>query len=338
LDIRIVHLIATVIDACKNPGRHRRSHPPAATIRVLAALRRFPREGTPWHSLTATTDQASGATLRRSLRHWAETGVLTQVHAMLVGMRRGHPDLILDTCSDRAKRGTKDHVAVDGACVPVTCVATAANVNDTLVFERLFLAAFAVMARIHTVFAERLRRRAPSCPLPPLRRQTLHPQAWSATWFRLGPAALAGGAQQRLGAGEQAPCSALRPARLHRPVIAAKRMHILGCRQARSGILKTTSRAKGNAYFDPQRRNLETIMLLAHVGRTKLRPYGYACGNNHHHSSQHTGRHVLQWPSEDKDYSRNQRQQSGRVVCWPKIAAHFALHCLDVIHFYGEKI
>jgi transposase len=38
--------------------------------------------------------------------------------------------------------------------VPVACVATAANVNDTLVFERLFLAAFAVMARIRTVFAD----------------------------------------------------------------------------------------------------------------------------------------------------------------------------------------
>jgi transposase len=34
-------------------------------------------------------------------------------------------------------------------------VATAANVNDTLVFARLFLAAFAVMARIRTVFADK---------------------------------------------------------------------------------------------------------------------------------------------------------------------------------------
>jgi transposase len=111
-----------------------RSPPPTATIRVLAALRRFLREGTPWRSLIATTEQASGATLRRSLRRWAETGLLAQVHAMLVGMLRGHPDLILDTCSvrakrggdltgpnptDRAKRGTKYHVAVDGTGVPV---------------------------------------------------------------------------------------------------------------------------------------------------------------------------------------------------------------------------
>ena len=37
----------------------------------------------------------------------------------------------------------------------MACIATAANVNDTLVFERLFLAAFAVMARIRTVFADK---------------------------------------------------------------------------------------------------------------------------------------------------------------------------------------
>ena len=90
-------------------------------------------------------------------------GLLAQVHAVLVGMLRGHPDLILDSCSvrakragdltgpnptDRAKRGTKYHVAVGEDGVPVACVASAANVNDTLVFERLFLAAYAVMARI----------------------------------------------------------------------------------------------------------------------------------------------------------------------------------------------
>jgi len=133
VDARILHLIATVIDACGQPGTRRRGHPPTATVRVLAALRRFLREGTPWRSLVATADQASGATLRRCLARWAETGLLARVHAMLVGMLRGHPDLILDTCSvrakrggaltgpnptDRAKRGTKYHVAVDGDGVP----------------------------------------------------------------------------------------------------------------------------------------------------------------------------------------------------------------------------
>ena len=170
MDVRILRLIATVIDDCGPPQEGGRGHPPAETVRVLATLRRFLREGTPWRSLTATEAQVSGSTLRRWLTRWAQTGLLAQVHAVLVGMLRGHPDLILDSCSvrakrggdltgpnptDRAKQGTKYNGAVDGDGVPVACVASAANVNDTLVFERLFLAAFAVMARIRTVFADK---------------------------------------------------------------------------------------------------------------------------------------------------------------------------------------
>jgi transposase len=64
-------------------------------------------------------------------------------------------DLTGPNPTDRAKRGTKYHVAVDGDGVPIACAVTAANINDTLVFERLFLSAFAVMARIHTVFADK---------------------------------------------------------------------------------------------------------------------------------------------------------------------------------------
>ncbi len=165
MDFRLCQLIATVIEACSpQPGRQ-----PTKTIRVVATLRRFLREGTPWRSLVATKDQASGSTLRRCLARWAVTGLLPKVHALLVGLLRGHPDLILDACSvrakrggdltgpnptDRAKRGTKYHVAVEGDGVPVACATTAANVNDTLLVERLFLAAFAVMARVRTVFAD----------------------------------------------------------------------------------------------------------------------------------------------------------------------------------------
>ena len=170
MDFRIPRLVATVIDVVGPPQGRGRGRPLTATVRVLVALRRFLREGAPWRSLTATEDQASGSTLRRCLARWVETGLLARVHALLVGMLRGHPDLILDSCSvrakrggdltgpnptDRAKRGTKYHIAVDGGGVPVACVVTAANVNDTQVFERLFLAAFAVMARIRTVFADK---------------------------------------------------------------------------------------------------------------------------------------------------------------------------------------
>src|SRR3954447_20231143 len=47
------------------------------------------------------------------------------------------------------------HVATTGDSVPVACAVTAANVNDTLPFERLFPAAFAVTARIRTGFADK---------------------------------------------------------------------------------------------------------------------------------------------------------------------------------------
>ena len=96
--------------------------------------------------------------------------MLAKVHVLLVSMLRGHPDLIVDSCSvrakrggdltgpnptDRSKRGTKYHSGTDGDGIPVACAVTTANVNDTLVFERLFLTAFAVMARIRTVFADK---------------------------------------------------------------------------------------------------------------------------------------------------------------------------------------
>jgi len=83
---------------------------------------------------------------------------------------RGHPNLVLDSCcvranrggdftgpnpTDPAKRGTKYNVAVDGVGVPVACLATAANVNGALIFERLFLCAFAFMARIRSVPADK---------------------------------------------------------------------------------------------------------------------------------------------------------------------------------------
>lgn len=170
MDFRLLHLVSTVIDTCDRQPERGPGHPPTKTFRVVATLRRFLREGTPWRGLVATEDQASGATLRRCLARWASTGVLPKVHALLVGMLRGNPDLIIDSCSvrakrggaltgpnptDRGKQGTKYHVAVDGDGVPVGCMTTAANVNDTLVFERLFLTAFAVMVRIRTVFADR---------------------------------------------------------------------------------------------------------------------------------------------------------------------------------------
>jgi len=170
----ILELVARVVEWCEPPGDGGRGLPPTEMVRVLSTLRRFLREGTPWRSLRATSSHASGSTLRRRFADWARTGTLRHVHSMLVGMLRRQPDvardLIVDSCSvrakrggdltgpsptDRAKRGTKYHVAVNGDGLPVACVATAANVNDTLMFERLFRAAFAVLVRVRTAFADK---------------------------------------------------------------------------------------------------------------------------------------------------------------------------------------
>ena len=170
MDGKTLDVIATVIECCEDPRGRKVGHPRAETMRVLKSLRRFVREGTPWRSQTATADKVSGSTLRRRLMGWAAAGVLGRVHVMLVSMLRGHPDLILDSCSvrakrggdltgpnptDRGKQGTKYHIAVDGDGIPVACAATGANVNDTSMFERLFRTAFAVMVRVGTVFADK---------------------------------------------------------------------------------------------------------------------------------------------------------------------------------------
>jgi hypothetical protein len=78
-------LIATVIDFCTPPKERGRGHPRSATVRVLATLRQYLREGTPWRSLTATAGKVSGSTLRRHLEQWAGIGLLESVR------RRGVP-------------------------------------------------------------------------------------------------------------------------------------------------------------------------------------------------------------------------------------------------------
>src|SRR3954449_13377523 len=105
VDRRTLDLIATVIERCEVPREPGPGHPPAETGRVLATLRRFLREGTPWRSLRATSAQASGSTLRRRLAGRGGVNPLQPGAPPPGGVLRGHPDLILDSCSVRAERG-----------------------------------------------------------------------------------------------------------------------------------------------------------------------------------------------------------------------------------------
>jgi len=225
-------------------------HPPipSGSWRRCGASCARARHGAAW---SPPRTRPAGSTLRRRLARWARTGLLAKGHALLVGMLRGHPDLILDACSvrakrggdltgpnptDRGKRGTKYHVAVDGDGVPVACAATAANANDTLVFERLFLAAFAVMARIRAVFADRgydAKHHRDLCHrfgVEPHIHKRGQPHG-SGLGRRRWPVERSNAwllENRRL---------ALRPTRLHRPVAAPGRLHIPGCRAPRPPIL-----------------------------------------------------------------------------------------------------
>jgi hypothetical protein len=51
---QLVTLIATVVECCEGRRERGPGHPPTETVRVLATLRQFLREGTPWRSLRAT--------------------------------------------------------------------------------------------------------------------------------------------------------------------------------------------------------------------------------------------------------------------------------------------
>jgi hypothetical protein len=73
LDFKILELIAQLVLACEPPQDGGPSHPRSVTVRVLATLHRFLREGSPWRSLLASTEQVSGSTLRRFLADWPRT-------------------------------------------------------------------------------------------------------------------------------------------------------------------------------------------------------------------------------------------------------------------------
>jgi transposase len=170
---RAVELVAGIIDRLEDRplGMGR---PPMPTIKVVATLRFFVREGVQWRELRATAGRACGATLRRRLDGWSATALLRQVHAALIRMVRSGPelapwDVVVDSCSVRAKRGgdltgpnptdrgkagTKYHVVVSTDGLPLGVVPSAANVHDTRLFPHLLGLARVVCAAIGRLYAD----------------------------------------------------------------------------------------------------------------------------------------------------------------------------------------
>jgi transposase len=170
---RAAALVAGIIDRIE--GRtHRTGRPPVPTITVVETLRFFVREGVQWRELRAAAGRACGSTLRRRLDDWSGTALLRRVHVALVRMVRAGPepacwDVVVDSCSVRAKRGgeltgpnptdrgkpgTKYHVVVSTDGIPLGVVPSAANVHDTRLFPHLLRLAQVVCATIGKLYAD----------------------------------------------------------------------------------------------------------------------------------------------------------------------------------------
>ena len=168
-----VELVAGIIDRIENrhPGLGR---PPVPTAEVIRTLGFFVREGVQWRELKAADGRVSGSTLRRRLDEWHTTALLRRVHAVLVRMARSGPDatawdVVVDSCSVRAKRGgeltganptdrgksgTKYHVVVSTDGLPLAVVPSPANVHDTKLFPDLLRLAQVVCAAIGRLYAD----------------------------------------------------------------------------------------------------------------------------------------------------------------------------------------
>src|SRR3712207_3657752 len=166
-------LVAGIIDRTGDRPL-RTGRPPMPTIKVVEALRFFVREGVQWRELRATAGRACGSTLRRRLDDWSAAALLRRVHVVLVRMVRSGPevaswDVVVDSCSVRAKRGgeltgpnptdrgkagTKYHVVVATDGLPLGAVPSAANVHDTCLFPHLLRLAQVVCAAIGRLYAD----------------------------------------------------------------------------------------------------------------------------------------------------------------------------------------
>ena len=170
---RAAELVAAIIDRLE--GRpYRTGRPPLPTVEVVETLRFFVREGVQWRELRAAAGRACGSTLRRRLDEWGGTALLRRVHVALVRMVRSGPevaswDIVVDSCSVRAKRGgeltgpnptdrgkagTKYHVVASTDSIPLAAAPSAANVHDTRLFPHLLRLAQVVCAAIGRLYAD----------------------------------------------------------------------------------------------------------------------------------------------------------------------------------------
>lgn len=123
--------------------------------RTLAGIVYLLRWGLPWRALPLAIGLGSGRTCERRFREWREHGLWRRLHHVLLNhaAQHGHLDWLraaLDSISfpaprggedtgpnptDRGKKGSKIHLVIDAAGLPLGVTISGANVHDNQRFE-----------------------------------------------------------------------------------------------------------------------------------------------------------------------------------------------------------
>jgi transposase len=134
------------------PGRK-----PVEDRKVLIGILFVLKTGIPWEDLPQEMGCGSGMTCWRRLRDWSKAGVWQKLHEQLLAELNGADQIDWSRASvdsrtyralgggektgpspvDRRKRGSKQHVIVDGQGTPLAATVTAANENDVKQMEPL---------------------------------------------------------------------------------------------------------------------------------------------------------------------------------------------------------
>jgi transposase len=210
-------LVAPLLPTPPRPpygGRHRA----IPDHNCFAAIVYMARTSTPWRLLPARElGCGSPATCWRRLTEWADAGVFDRLHLVVLDRlgEQGRLDwerAAVDTMSvagqawgdhvganpvDRGKPGSKLQLVCDGGGLPLTAVVTAANVNDTTMFQ-------AVVDDVPPIRTPAGRRRTRPGKVPAERPTTAEPTVPGCRSVGSGHGSLGVGSSRRPGWGATA--------------------------------------------------------------------------------------------------------------------------------------
>jgi transposase len=150
------------------PPRPKGGRPPLDDRRVLAGIIFVLRSGIPWEMLPQEMGCGSGMTCWRRLRDWQQAGIWQRIHELLLAELHAAGKIDWNRASvdsssvpapgggpatgpnptDRGKKGTKRHIAVDRNGLPLGVVISGANDHDSIHFEATIDAVPPVRGRV----------------------------------------------------------------------------------------------------------------------------------------------------------------------------------------------